>query len=420
MTLEPLPAWRRPEVGLPGRRKTRPRYRFRARRRACSNGFTARLRRCRSACSLTREDLREWRRRPGSFFVAALVCILLTILVKSIASTLDADGSGEVVQANDAPAANAGAEKPRTIVEPITWAPAAQPQRRKPLTLEEIAALNAEKTQPRIAAQQPLLPINEEPDPLLELRNQGRNLNQAARAVFADPLPGAWINKRNVWELRASYHLPVDGPEINNVRRKLGKVGNLPIIEQQWWYPRTVELPERHWKGKVAKLRFVTALQPAQFHRLAGQLRVVRLHGLTSQHALVMEAEAFFLSPSALSVAIAIKTKPEWFPERDRSILRGDAGQLPVNGPEIDAVRKTLRRQLPGAIREVKWWPPRLNQQLGHQVSKLRYEVNRNGDVKAEEIVFDYSEKQATPARQPVDLFPERDRRILKLEQARR
>jgi hypothetical protein len=390
----------------------------RARRRACTNGFTARLRRCRSACSLTREDLREWCRRPGSFFVAALISILLTILVKSIGSALETRGPVEVVQADDALAANAAAEKPRTIVEPIRCAPAPQPEGRKPLTLEEIAALNAEKPQPRIAAQQPLLQFNDERDPLLDLRNQGRN--QPARAAFADPMPGAWVNERNVWELRASYHLPVDGPEINNVRRKLGRVGNLPIIEQQWWYPRTVELPERHWKGKVAKLRFVTALQPAQFHRLAGQLRVVRLHGLTSQHAMVMEAEAFFLSPSALSVAIAIKAKPEWFPEGDRSILRGDAGQLPVNGPEIDAVRQALRRQLPGAIREVKWWPPRLNQQLGHQVSKLRYEVNRNGDVKAEEIVFDYSQKQATQARQPVGLFPERDRRILKLEQARR
>jgi hypothetical protein len=420
MTPAPPPVWRRQEVGVFGRRKTRPRYRFRARRRVCTKKFTAWLRRCRSACSLTRDDLREWRRRPGSFFVAALLCILLTILVKSIGSALETDRSGKVVQANDAVAANVAVEKPRTIVEPIRCAPAPQPEGKKPLTLEEIAALNAEKPQPRLASQQPLLQINDEPDPLLELRNQGRNLNQRARAPFADPLPGAWVNERNVWELRASYHLPVDGPEINNVRRKLGKAGNLPIIEQQWWYPRTVELPERHWKGKVAKLRFVTALQPAQFHRLAGQLRVVRLHGLTSQHAMVLEAEAFFLSPSALSVAIAIKAKPGWFPEGDHSILRGDAGQLPVNGPEIGEVRQALRRQLPGAIREVKWWPPRLNQQLGHQVSKLRYEVNRNGDVKAEEIVFDYSQKQATPARQPVDLFPERDRRILKLEQARR
>jgi hypothetical protein len=44
--------------------------------------------------------------------------------------------------------------------------------------------------------------------------------------------------------------------------------------------------------------------------------------------------------------------------------------------------------------------------------------VNRNGEVQTEEIEFDHSQKSATQVR-PVELFPERDQRRLKLQEAR-
>jgi hypothetical protein len=407
MIPEAPPDQRRQEVRGPSIRRAGGRV-FERRRRGRRARLGARLQRL----------WRVWSRQPGFFFVAALVCVLFTFLVKIGGSIFEARDR-EVTQDNVSQAENAARPKPVTIVEPVQQPGAAQPDGQKPrrtLPLEEIAALNAAKQQAALQIELPPRKNIVEDDPLVALRNRWRDF----KAPFEPDVAGAWVNGRNEWQLRESYHLPVDGPEITSVRHKLKRAGNVPIIEQQWWYPSTVEIPERHWKGKVAKLRFLIALQPAQLSRLGRQLRVIRSRGVTTQRAVVLEAEAFFVSSPTTSIATAVKGRPELFPAGARSIVRGDAGQLPAQGPEIDLVRKALNDRSPrDSIREVKWWPPRLNPE-GHQMSKLRYEVNRNGDVKTEEVVFDYTQKKATQARQPVDLFPEHDRHTLKLEQARR
>lgn len=88
---------------------------------------------------------------------------------------------------------------------------------------------------------------------------------------------------------------------------------------------------------------------------------------------------------------------------------------------DIDLVRKALLREEASArIREVKWWPPRLNRPDHHRLNKLRYEVIRNDVVRIEEIVFDHIDAKVSYAHLADGLFPEYDRRTTKLEPAQR
>ncbi len=394
--------------------------------------FASRVRSCAKACCPTKQDFQAWARRPALFLVAALLCILITFLVRLPGDARETSGDAEVVQADapgkDAPGKDAAAEKaapakPVTIVEVVKQPAGPAPRNPLPraIPLEEIAALNAAKQKLQVPPDPLAQQENAQPDPLPAFGNAWINRNRADLATFKpDPVTGAWVNELNQWQLRSSYRLPIDGPEINKVRRKLGKIGDVPYIEQQWWYPQTVEIPEKHWKGKVAKLRFLIAIQATEFAGLGGYLRIVRMLGFTPGGATVMEVDAFFMSPANLTIATAVGARPKLFKAGDRSISRGGGGQLPVKGPEIEAVRKALNERSPSVtIREVKWWPPRRNEETGHETSKLRYEINRNGEVKTEEIVFDYTQKSVTQVR-PVNLFPDRDRRTLKFKQARK
>ena len=54
----------------------------------------------------------------------------------------------------------------------------------------------------------------------------------------------------------------------------------------------------------------------------------------------------------------------------------------------------------------------------GHRVSKLRYELIRGGDVQVDEIVYDHNERKISYAPRAVNLFPEFERRAIKLDQA--
>jgi hypothetical protein len=343
--------------------------------------FASRVRSCANDCCPSRQDFQAWARQPALFLLAALLCILITFLVRLRGDARETSGAAEVVQANvpgkDARAEKAAQAKPVTTVEPVRQP--AGPAPRSPLPrvipLEDLAALNAAKQQLQVPTDPPPQQGNAQPDPLLAFGNGWVNRNQADLATFrVDPVTGAWVNALNQWQLRSSYHLPIDGPEINKVRRKLGKVADGPYIEQQWWYPHTVELPDIHWKGKVAQLRFLIALRPTDVPLLGGHLRLVRMLGFTPEGNGVIEVDAFFISSSNPTVARAIKAKPKLFAAGDRSIARGEGGQLPVRGSEIDAVRKALNERAPSAtIRELKWWPPRRNEETGHETSKLRY-----------------------------------------------
>jgi len=116
-----------------------------------------------------------------------------------------------------------------------------------------------------------------------------------------------------------------------------------------------------------------------------------------------------------------LKEKPEWFADDEVSLKKGGTGHLPVKGHDIDLVRKALlREEAVARIREVKWWPPRLNRPDHHRLSKLRYEVSRNGVVRIEEIVFDHIDSKVSYAHLADGLFPEYDRRTTKLEPAQR
>ncbi len=417
------PDEQKPEYRLPHRVESGPGYVFRT-RLAQPTRFRLWVRRRLRGRTFTRQDLRTLSRQPAFFLIAAFLCLSITFCIKISGSPSETLARGDIapveeVRAKDAKSVSA---KPVTLVEPVTQ-PTTLPSDKKPLRtvpFEEIAALNAAKQQASLPAEELRLKNGGEPSPLKVFRNSW-GLNQPDPGNFKpDPVTGAWINDHNEWQLRHSYHLPVDGPEINSIRRKLTKIGDVPFIEQQWWYPRPIEIRERHWKGRVGKLRFVIALQPAQFARLGSQFRALRMLGVTRERIGIVEAEAYATSSTSFSAAAAARAKPKLFADGDRSIARGDASQLPVTGPEIDVVRRAVDERSPGAsIREIKWWPPRLDEETGHQTSKLRYEVNHSGDVKTEEIVFDYTQKVATQTRRADKLFPEHDRRTLRLEQAR-
>ncbi len=145
----------------------------------------------------------------------------------------------------------------------------------------------------------------------------------------------------------------------------------------------------------------------------------VRTLGCTADGFALVDAEALFFSPGWNLVSTSVKEKPQWFPDREMSVKKGGTGQLPVKGHDIESVRKVLRQAEAGArIREVKWWPPRSNRADHHRLSKLRYEVTRNGVVRIDEIVFDYNDSRASYSHFADSLFPEYDRHTVRLEQA--
>jgi hypothetical protein len=148
-------------------------------------------------------------------------------------------------------------------------------------------------------------------------------------------------------------------------------------------------------------------------------VRVVQTRASNPDGALLVEIDALFYSPGWNLVANSIEEKPAWFHGNEFSIKRGDGGRLPVEGREIEVVRKALAAEEDQAgIREVKWWPPRASRENGHRVSKLRYELCRGGDVQVDEIVYDYSERKISYAPRSINLFPEFERRATKLDQA--
>jgi hypothetical protein len=251
-----------------------------------------------------------------------------------------------------------------------------------------------------------------------------------------DPATGVLFTEDKRWHLRRRYYLPIDGPEIHQARLELASVS--PVLELQWWFPRSVSIPEKHYRGKITKMRFLAVVQEGQLPSIENRVRVVRTLGSNPGGPSLVEAEAmlYLISFGGLPnrikqdprftpiehwslVSNAVKEKPSWFPEGKMTIKKGDVGQLPVKGEEIEAVRKAvLAEEETGRIREVKWWAPRANREDGHRMSKLRYEVVRKGDVRLEEFVFDYNLHKAGIERLASDLFPEDDPHTASLEPA--
>jgi hypothetical protein len=235
-----------------------------------------------------------------------------------------------------------------------------------------------------------------------------------------DPLTGVWFTPSGRWQIRGqeSYRLPIEGKEVTRARFNLRASGITQIIELQWWNPRDVH--EKRWTGKVAKLHFLAVTRDAQLHQAAEHVRVVQTRASNSDGALLVEVDALFYSPGWNLVANSIEEKPAWFHGNEFSIKRGDGGRLPVEGREIEVVRKALAAEEDQArTREVKWWPPRASRDNnGHRVSKLRYELIRGGDVQVDEIVYDHNERKISYAPRAVNLFPEFERRAIKLDQA--
>jgi hypothetical protein len=249
-----------------------------------------------------------------------------------------------------------------------------------------------------------------------------------------DPATGVLLTEDKRFHVRTRYYLPIDGPEIHKVRLQLMSVS--PVIELQWWYPRSVSIPEQRYKGKIAKMRFLAIVQEGQLPLVEDRVRVVRTLGSNPGGPSLVEVEALFylfsmgglpnrikqdprFAPPEHWVLLpkAIQEKPSWFPEGKMTIKRGDTGQLAVKGEEIEEVRKAVSAaEETGLIREVKWWAPRANPEDKHRLSKLRYEVVRNGDVRLEEMVFDYDSHRPGSVRQATDLFPEDDPHSASLE----
>jgi hypothetical protein len=382
------------------------------------------------------------------FLTGAGLCIMLTLLLRIVASAPGTRPALNVAQAADVPADTADQPVPPPIQEPaqrpqaVGSKPETPPERQnrfKLLPMEELEALNA---QPRPMERGRAIAMSEgakerpphDPVPgaqfALGAQNPirggqnplagGQNQPGEERQDFAqDPVTGAWFTKSNIWEVRDKYWLPIDGNEITRGRFSLWAIGVKPLIEMQWWFPRSVEVPEKHFKGKLAKLRFLAVLTPAQIKLAEDHVRIVHTLGCTTDGFALVEAEAIFFSPAWNLVSTAVEEKPEWFADDEMSLKKGGTGHLPMKGHEIDLVRKALRREEAGArIREVKWWPPRLNRADHHRLSKLRYEVSRNGVVRIDEIVFDHNDSNVSHSRLADGLFPEYDRHTTKLEPA--
>ncbi len=244
-------------------------------------------------------------------------------------------------------------------------------------------------------------------------------LDNGQEEFSQDPLTGVWTTSSGRWQIRGqeSYRLPIEGKEVGRARFNLRAAGITPVVELQWWNPR--EVKEKHWTGKVAKLHFLAVLRDAQLHQAAEHVRIVETRAANPDGAMLVEVDALFYSPNWNLVANSIEEKRAWFHGNEFTIKRGGEGRLPVEGRDIDAVRKALAAEEDqGQIREVKWWPPRTNRDGGHRVSKLRYELCRGGDVQVDEIVYDHSERKISYAPRPINLFPEFERKAIKLDQA--
>jgi hypothetical protein len=386
------------------------------------------------------------------FLAGAGLCIMLTLLLRIVASAPETHSALNVADAANVPAADVPADTadqlaPAPIQEPVQRPralgskPNVPPERQnrfKLLPADELEALNA---QPRATERGPAVALAEgakerpRQDPILGGQNRngvpgaqfalgaqnplpaGQHQPGGERQDFAqDPVTGAWFSKSNIWEVRDKYWLPIEGNEINRARFGLWAIGVRPVIELQWWFPRAVEVPEKHFKGKIAKLRFLAVLAPAQIKQAEDHVRVVQTRGCTADGFALVEAEALFFSPSWNLVSTNVKEK-QWFPDGEMSVKKAGTGQLPVKGRDIESVRKALHQEEAGArIREVKWWPPRVNRADHHRLSKLRYEVSRNGIVRIDEIVFDHNDSKASYSPFADSLFPEYDRRTSKLE----
>jgi len=386
------------------------------------------------------------RARAWVFLVGAAFCIMLTFLVKISMTSWEARGAASATTVSDAAAENAvqleNDPAAATDQQPRPQQPApvkAPPEPKKALrtiSADELAALNGAAplapVRPNASAPREDLVLGGSdvaagsenrapgtPNPPDGVKPDGQNADDAKQVQWnRDPATGAWFNLNNIWEVREQYSLPLDGHEINGARFALRGIGVTPQIELEWWSSRTVEVPEKHFRGKITKLRFLAIVSPAQAHQVEGHVRIVRTRGDTAEGTALVEAEAIFYSPAWNLVSTEVKEKPSWFPDSEPSVKRGEAGQLPVKGREIELVRQALRDDgVSGRIRETKWWPPRLNRANGRRMSKLRYEVIQGPAVRIEELVFDYTELKATYGQLPQNLFPEFDRRAARLDQ---
>jgi hypothetical protein len=392
---------------------------------------------------------------PWMFLTGAGLCVMLTILLSIVGSPFAARTGEGVVQATDARAEDSGPAdaQPVAMPEPIERPQAADGKpnvraerqiRLKTLPAEELAALNAETLagqrdrpaahgigtndgslqrnpfaadEARIAqgnrggAQFALDPRN----PVGGVPNQGVDNEEFTQ----DPITGAWFTKSNIWHVRDKYCLPLDGVEIQHARFCVSAIGVNPLIEMQWWFPRSVDVPEKHFRGKLAKLRFLAVLAPSQIQRAADHVRIIQTRGCTSDGSALVDAEAIFFSPSWNLAATEVKEQPDWFPDHAASIGKGGTERLSLTGREIELVRRALHAEEAGSrIREVRWWPPRVNRADRHRLSKLRYEIGRNGVVRIDEIVFDHTDQKVRDRSLPDGYFPELDRHSVGLEQA--
>jgi hypothetical protein len=420
-------------------------------------------------------------RKPGMFLLAALLCVLLTFLVKITRDATEARPAAGVAQAaaeevDAVPAAQAEPINAADATRPPDPAPKAAP--RKPpqeepknvprtVPLAELEALtDVEKKRARVPADPPqpesspdppiaVPPVRMKPVlPAGPLAIRGNIHKSLARALNGWPIQdgltdfneaeftrdaqtGILFSKDHRWHVTKRYRLPIDDRAIDRARVLLMRT--MPVIELQWWFPRVIEIPEEHFKGKVAKLRFLAALNDVDSQIAEGSVHVLRTRGTNPGGISVVEADALFYLPHLPAplipharirvprigsfpemwafVPASVTEKPTWFLDGKNSIARGDVGRLPVAGGEIEALRKAVREsEENGRIREVKFWPSRVEATTRHRLSKLRYEVVTDRDISLEEAVFDH--KKGALAYIPLadDVFPEEDKHATSLD----
>ena len=410
----------RQHIRLPPRSTVRPRDLTSARPSSAEASISTRGRRTRTV-RLTRENpsIQPSNTRPWMILAAAPLCIILTFLLKIGGNALETHRiSPQPAQLGTSPV---GAPKETRIaplnagrsVGRMARAPADKKTQISLIDPEEVDGFNLGRG-----------PIQRQTDP--EQGDHNADLGDPHRLlgqdeVFKhDPQTGAWFAPSGRWRVSGEYHLPIDGREIYLARQNLSAIQIKPTIELEWWYPREVQVAAKHWKGKIAKLRFLAVMRLAQMLQAEDYLRNIDVRGTNSDGSLLIQADAIFYSSGWNLVSTAVEEKPEWFPRNGKSIKRGKPGRLPATGRDIELVRKAVHEEEQGGrIREVKWWKPRISRAIRHRLSKLRYEVNRDGDVRTEEVVFDYNQLKITYRRQPDNVFLESDRRALGLQPAR-
>jgi hypothetical protein len=462
--------------------------------------FLARLRSAFAAFRFSGRDFLSFVRRPAVFLLGALLCVFLTFVVKitrNAAQTVPAASiaqaaAAEVEAAPADPAGAAAAEQPAPApppkAAPLKLLPQEE-QKKAPRTvpLEQLEALTDAKPKSAIVPTAPPAPQPEaSPNPPLAapragfaprlkaippivgvppggmnpippqkpvaLRAQIRRriggvmmgwpihdgLTDFEPADFTkDAQTGVLFSKDGRWHASKRYNLPIEDQAIERVRMRL--MATRPVVELQWWFPRTIEIPEEHFKGKVAKLRFLAAISDVDSQMAEGSLRVLRTHGTNPGGIALVEADALFYLPHLPDpfryarnrppqvrslpeiwqiVPTSVAEKPGWFVDGKSSVKRGDVGPLPVSGAEIDAVRKAVRASEEGRIHEVKFWPPRVEATTHHRLSQLRYEVVTDRDISLEEAVFDHTKGALAYLPLADDVFPEDDKHATSLGRA--